>query len=125
MNDPILYLVFAVMVAILFGILIAAYYTDKKDKKEDKLNSDWLSNEKNKRKWYVKFTTIDGEIKTTGKANPTIDKFGSYYAIRQTSNDNARQALKFMYERGYFNDQDGVSYPACNVKSAQVVADEE
>lgn len=106
------------------SIPVAFYLEYKSDLKEwGKRESDdnaWLAQEMTKPRYFIEFELVSGEVKKTSKHQPWQTCAGSDYNFQRTSESSAKASLERDYERGYFTDENGVTYPACNVKSAVV-----
>lgn len=100
------------------------YFLHKKETKEWEQrrlkDKTWLDEEMAKPMYFVEFQLLSGEIKKTSKYRPWQTCAGGNWNIKRTSEGSANSSLERDYERGYFTDEYGVTYPACNVKSAVV-----
>jgi len=78
----------------------------------------FLEEEGKKPKWVVSFV-VNGETKRSKPEEPTAFWGWDEYVLR-TSKREAQRLLEAFYERTYFTDSEGVTYPACNVQSARI-----
>lgn len=68
-------------------------------------------------------TKFDNETRYTNSIKPRKIGDGSGMSMSWigTSYERAERLLSLSYERGYFKDSEGITYPACNIVRAEVV----
>jgi hypothetical protein len=82
-------------------------------------DQDWLAAEMKKPKWRVLFK-VSGHSYCSQIAEPLNSLEGFEWNMRRTSKGLAHAYLTNFYERGYFTDTAGNTYPACNVQMAKL-----
>jgi hypothetical protein len=84
------------------------------------LEEDSAFLEKNENKEaLVKFQDLDMNTHTYGPFEAFISRWGEY-SVHDTAKQRAETYLENCFERGYFKNNEGKSFPSCNVKRAWV-----
>lgn len=125
MSETILCLLSIISILLGCGLLVAsAIYLDKKElDKKEQADIEWLNNEKLKPKYRIQFIVSMGSSFGpiwTSTFEPANSLAGNPWNIRYTSKSLAEIHLKNSYERSYFMDEAGVTYPVCQVLQAWV-----
>lgn len=109
---------FVTFVGLIVGISL--FFDHKANLKEERTQLDWLKQQESLPKYKIRFEIRgDGtEIKMTKSFSPEILGY-----LWLTSKELAENNLEVSYERGYFLDHEGISYPVSNVKNARIVED--
>ena len=125
-EDNILTLIISLLSILAFLAVIGGFcYINVLDDKEYKkrLESDQLKLvlEECKPKCYVEFRLQNGDVVRTDSFKPKNSNEGNPYNHLYTSYELASTHNKYCFERGYFKDKDGLTYPVCEVKYSKVV----
>lgn len=108
---------------LIVAIGFIGYVLDKKD--QEKERDQWLREEEQKPRSYVEFTLKNGEVKRTGSFEPYSIDPGSKFNISMSSYQRAARHNQLSFERGFFEDILGNSYPVSNVENSKIVTKRE
>lgn len=111
------------ILGLIIALFIWAYRCNIKQDEvyKDEFDSRW-KNELQKPMYKIEFKTqFDNTIRITNSIKPIRFGDGSGMSWIDTSYERAERLLYTSYERGYFKDSEGVTYPACNILYAEVV----
>ncbi len=114
----------------IFALLFVAFpfWVIREDRRQwrESVEADkkWLKAQEQLPKYQVSFTLMTGTVKKTRLFNPLNTNPGSDFNMRVTSMEAALEALAIYYERGYFSDEEGPTYPLCQVASAAITRQE-
>lgn len=116
--------VLAIGSIVLIAIGIMAYLDVKnigiewnKKEKEDK---EWLEKEMKNPKYAVYFELVDGKVLFGDTLDPYNTCPGSEWNFRYASEELAKRRMLLSYEKGYFTDVEGNTYPVCSISRAFV-----
>lgn len=111
----------------LVGLFSFIYFACKADNakyaKMLKDDQDWLAAEMKKPLYRIAFYTSGdryGGYNATSIMEPYNTLEGCNWNIRRTSKSQAESHLAACYERGYFRNTAGDTYPTCNIQTAKI-----
>jgi hypothetical protein len=125
MNATIAFFLFlALIVGVpLLGVAMEVRSSRKDRKAREKQDLLWLFDELDKPKYCIEFKTVyDKQLHTSISFLPFNTNAGGEYNRRTTSKQAAERYLQICYERGYFENYGGTTFPCCQIASAKVVS---
>ena len=124
-EDNIMTLMYLLSIFTLLAMVGITFYFSKLDDKEYEKRLEnhrvKLALEESKPRCYVEFRLQNGDVMRTDAFDPKNSNEGSDYNHLYTSYELASIHNKNCFERGYFKDKDGLTYPLCEVKYSRVV----
>jgi hypothetical protein len=110
---------FGAIAVLVAGAFYSFRYEWRKAEKEEQLRllelELKLKEEKSKPKAVIKFHVKEQGILNTNPAEPTV-----YLDKVMTSEEVACEIVNLSYKRGYFTDDNNVTYPTCNIIKAYI-----